>query len=99
MSYVQCPYCDHDCGDYFDDMHDPDVDYEWECEGCGKIFIFVISYTPSFSERKADCLNGGKHDYEPICGAPREFFKDKYKCTDCGKEKHDPEHRNHEVGK
>lgn len=34
MNNLYCPYCDHDCGDYFDDQYEQNVDYEHECEEC-----------------------------------------------------------------
>ena len=86
MSYCECPYCGHNCGDYFDDCHEQDVEYEHECENCEKNFIFTISYYPSFTESKAPCLNGEGHKFSQICGVPEEAFKDKYKCDYCGKE-------------
>lgn len=86
MSYLECPYCEHDCGDYFDDQHTPDVEYEHECDECGKIFIFVIDYYPTFSGHKADCLNGADHNYEEMCGCPKEYFLNKRKCSMCSKE-------------
>lgn len=84
MSYLECPYCEHDCGDCFDDQHEQDVEYEHECEECGKKFMFTINYYPSFSSNKADCLNGGEHQWEKIDGIPVEMFKDKYRCSQCG---------------
>lgn len=86
MSYLECPYCEHDCGDYFDDCHESNVEYEHECEECGKNFIFTIEYDPTFSGFKADCLNGGEHEYEPICGVPKEAFENRYRCKNCSKE-------------
>lgn len=83
MDKLYCPYCDHDCGDYFDDMHDSNVDYEWECEGCEKSFIFTIEYDPTFTGHKADCLNGGEHKWENST-IPKGNH---YRCADCGKTK------------
>ncbi len=86
MNDLYCPYCDENLGDYVDDCHEPDVQYEYQCSKCDKNFVFTITYYPTFSSDKADCLNGGKHKYEQINGIPREYFKDKYRCKDCGKE-------------
>jgi|LGOV01.1.fsa_nt_gb hypothetical protein len=83
----ECPYCEHDCGDYFDDCHSPDTEYEHKCEECGKNFIFIIDYYPTFSSYKADCLNGGEHNWKKICGYPVEYFENRMRCADCGKEK------------
>ncbi len=86
MNDLHCPYCDENLGDHIDDCHEADTEYEYECTKCDKSFIFTITYYPTFSSYKADCLNGGKHNYEKMCGIPEEMFKNKYKCKDCGKE-------------
>ncbi len=87
MNNLYCPYCDNDCGDFIDDCREPDVGYEHQCPNCDKNFTFTICYYPTFSSEKADCLNGGKHKWEKICGAPAEFFKDKYRCEMCDERK------------
>lgn len=33
------------------------------------------------------CLNGEEHKWEPIIGAPEEYFKDMYRCKFCQEEK------------
>ncbi len=86
MNDLCCPYCDEELGSYVDDCHEPDVQYEHQCSKCDKNFVFTIEYYPSFTSNKADCLNGEEHKFEPICGIPREYFKNKYRCEDCGKE-------------
>ena len=85
MDDLICPYCEYDCGQP-DDCHEPDENFEWECNKCKKNFIFIITYYPDYESTKADCLNGKKHKYKPIEGVPREFFKNKFRCVDCGKE-------------
>ncbi len=92
MSYFICPYCDKECEPSCD-LRDQDVQYEHNCEHCEKNFVYHIDYDPCYSEEKADCLNGGEHNYEPMCGAPKEFFKDKFRCSMCSKEiKKDADH-------
>ena len=86
MGDLYCPYCDHNCGDHVDDCHEQDTQYEHQCPSCDKNFTFTICYYPIFSSEKASCLNGGEHEWEEMCGAPAEFFKDKYRCQGCGKE-------------
>ena len=85
MSDLYCPYCDHNCGDYFDDQHEQDVDYEHQCGNCEKNFIFIITYYPCFSASVADCLNGADHCYVPVIGSPQEYFKNKFRCKWCSK--------------
>lgn len=86
MSYLECPYCEHDCGDHFDDCYEQDVEYEHECQECGKNFIYIIEYSPNFTGHKADCLNGSDCDFQPICGYPKEYFENKRRCSMCSKE-------------
>ena len=86
MNELECPYCGEDLGDYVDDCHESDVEYEYECSKCGKSFIFIIEYYPCFSSYKADCLNGGEHEYENMIGAPEEAFKGRKRCKNCNKE-------------
>jgi len=86
MNDLYCPYCDENLGNHVDDCYEPNIEYEHECPRCSKIFIFEIEYYPSFTSRKADCLNGKKHKYEKILGYPKEFFKNKRRCSMCGKE-------------
>lgn len=86
MTNLYCPYCDEDLGNNVDDCHEPDTQYEYECDKCGKNFTFTIEYDPCFSSEKADCLNGGEHDFKEINGVPREFFKNKRRCSMCSEE-------------
>ena len=86
MGNLYCPYCDEDLGGYVDDCHEPNVDYEHECCKCEKKFMFTIEYYPSYTSNKADCLNDSEHSYEKICGYPKEFFKNKRRCSMCNKE-------------
>ena len=84
-SNCQCPYCDHFQRDDPDDCQEPEVSYEWECESCEKNFIFEIEYDPTYNERKAPCLNGGKHKYKLQVTYPKEYSKEK--CIYCDKYK------------
>lgn len=86
MSYFNCPYCDVDLG-FPDDCREPDTTYEWQCRGCNKNFIFTIEYSPDYNCSKADCLNGIGHNYEKIVGYPTEYYKNKERCSMCGKER------------
>lgn len=80
-----CPYCEADLGDYIDDCHEPDDQYEYQCSKCNKNFVFTICYCPSFDSEKADCLNGAEHDYKKMIGVPEEHFKNKRRCKMCSK--------------
>jgi len=86
MNSLHCPYCDEDLGSSVDDYHESDTYYEHECLKCGKNFTFTISYDPYFSSYKADCLNGEEHDFKEIIGVPKEYFKNRRRCSMCSKE-------------
>lgn len=66
MTDVQCPYCgeeqeiDHDGGYGYDEG----IFYDQECFGCQKVFAFETIVHYSYKARKADCLNGGDHQWE-----------------------------------
>lgn len=84
MYDCQCPYCNETMDDP-DECHEPEVTYEHECPHCGKSFVFTVDYIRTYSERKADCLNGGEHDYQKTNTYPPEFAK--LRCTMCDDEK------------
>ncbi len=86
MGDLYCPYCDEEIGSHVDDCYEQDVEYEHECPKCEKNFIFNISYSPNFDSWKADCLNGEKHNYEKMCGYPKELFVNRRRCSMCSKE-------------
>jgi len=79
-----CPYCDKKMDDDPEDCYEPNECYEWECLNCGKLFVFYVEYERIYREIKADCLNGGEHDYQRTCTYPPEFAK--ARCTICQKE-------------
>ena len=62
---VECPYCEewlevcHDDGFGYEE----DVMHEMECHHCGKKFTFQTHISFDYYSEKADCLNGGEHDF------------------------------------
>lgn len=86
MGYFICPYCNKEIEEPY--VEEPSVDetYKHECEECGKNFVFTLDFSIDYDEKKADCLNGGEHDWKPICGYPEEFYKNKRRCSMCDKE-------------
>ncbi len=79
---VKCPYCE----EYVDIK--PDEHYEgteeYQCPKCEKIFeVDAEAYTSYMARGKADCLNGGKHEWKQQIGAPDIHFKGKYLCNNC----------------
>lgn len=84
MSNFTCPYCEAEI-DEPDDCNDPCDTYQHECPECEKSFVFTVDYTKYFSEYKADCLNGGAHDYQVTNTYPRRYAK--LRCAHCFDEK------------
>lgn len=84
MFDCECPYCGETMEDP-DECYDPEITYEHECPHCEKNFVFTVDYIRTYSESKADCLNGGEHDYQKTITYPPEYAK--LRCTMCGDEK------------
>jgi len=86
---VECPYCgkgqeiNHDDGYGYDE----DGRHEQECADCEKTFAFTTSISFYYDSYKADCLNGGLHEW----GSPSKMWLDERKnkelwrrsCRDC----------------
>ena len=86
MDDITCPYCE--CGfEYQGDGVDNNEYFEEECPGCEKSFMVQAEYSVDYYPHKAPCLNGGEHKWETMCGTPKEFFKDKFRCKWCNEEK------------
>jgi hypothetical protein len=79
MNDVTCPYCDlaidicHDDGFGMDECKV----YQYECRACGKVFAFTTSISVEHCACRADCLNGGEHEWRKVCPG-REI------CDACG---------------
>ena len=89
----ECPYCGAE-DDYCDDPVGEGDPIEIECHKCEKNFIIRPSYSIDYSSEKAPCLNGGKHEWRPQCGAPKEFFEGKFECIICDKRKNENVQKN-----
>ena len=86
---ITCPYCgdkNTDSWEVGSDVNEGDLG-EQECDSCEKKFTASRNMSITYDSHKAPCLNGeGEHDWREMCGAPAEYFKDKYRCYVCGKE-------------
>lgn len=84
--YAECPYCGKEVGIIHDDGYGYEEDqiYNQECS-CGKTFAFKTIIIFDYDTFKADCLNGGEHNYEKTRTYPPEFAR--LRCKDCGHEK------------
>jgi len=85
MNEIECPYCNANCG--IPDENTGEGEHtEWECETCGKSFVYYVEYSADYYSEEAPCLNGGEHKWQSMVGAPEAFFKNKYRCDYCQKE-------------
>lgn len=82
MQDIECPYCEqwqeinHDDGYGWEE----DVVHQQDCS-CGKTFTFTTSISYYYEAEKAECLNGGDHDFKPTTTYPRE--ESKMECSMC----------------
>ena len=84
---TECPYCGEDVQINHDDGYgySEDETHQQECGACGKTFTYTTMIHFSYSTRKADCLNGGEHDYRKTATYPPEFAR--LRCKMCDDEK------------
>lgn len=84
---TNCPYCDADVEINHDDGYGYSEDdlYQQECGDCGKIFTYTTMLCFSYRPRKADCLNGGEHDYHKTATYPPKFAR--LRCKMCNDER------------
>ncbi len=89
MHDVNCPYCDAEIEINHDDGYgyEENEAHEQECGKCVKVFIYETSISFHYDVYKADCKNDGEHKWEKINGHPKEFFKNKRRCSICREEK------------
>jgi len=85
MSYqTECPYCQHihriELEDYSEDLI-----HETECPKCEKLFVYTVSILISIYSKSANCLNTGKHIFEPTTTGPKCYTK--MRCFTCGTER------------
>ena len=84
---LECPYCNEELEVCHDDGfgYKEGVKHKMDCQCCGKSFVFETSISFYYEPEKADCLNGGKHDYQLTYTYPREFSK--MRCSICDDER------------
>jgi hypothetical protein len=81
---LTCPYCGYKDEDSWELPEEVSGDgYGHICDHCGKQFQFTSDTSRTFNSSKADCLNGGEHEWKPILGYA-DHPNAKY-CQQCGK--------------
>lgn len=84
MSDLTCPYCEHSYDYEYDDPPKQDELLEIECPKCEKYFTAIASWELYFyGESKADCLNGGDHEFQSAPFIPN-YYPDRKRCVNCG---------------
>ena len=71
MKDVECPYCGADVNINQDDGagYDESETHQQECHACDKTFVFTTAISFDYRVNKADCLNGGEHQFKPTAGS------------------------------
>ena len=84
MKDINCPYCDAGLDINHDDGYGYGENelYQQDCDSCGKTFVFTTSISYYYDATKAECLNGGEHDYYPTHTYPTQFTQ--MECSLCG---------------
>ncbi len=89
---IICPYCGSENLDSWEEKTS-EGDLEGDlghqcCDRCDKRYIASRHVQVSYSSFKTPCLNGEKrHEWLPIIGIPKEYFKGKFRCKICGSKK------------
>ena len=74
MSDVNCPYCGQEVEINHDDGYGyaEDETYQQDCDKCDKTFVYTTAILFIHEASKADCLNGGEHEWKASCTYPKE---------------------------
>lgn len=84
-----CPYCGVDIEINHDDGYGYDESsiHEQTCDSCDKTFAYTTSISFFYELSKAECLNGGEHNFKSLATtAPWDL----YWCDKCGHEERRP---------
>lgn len=87
MSDINCPYCNAEQEICHDDGYgmEEGVRHEQECGVCEKTFVYETSISIYHEAFRADCLNGGAHNYAQTHTWPKEYTM--MACIVCEKER------------
>ena len=85
---LECPYCGKWSEANTDDgnLCEEDQIYEEQCPHCDKHFVATVSWTPVYLSEKADCLNGGEHEWRERKCYPKPKVPE-ISCRACGEVK------------
>jgi hypothetical protein len=97
---LECPYCEKELEINHDDGfgYQEGVKHQMECSHCNKSFVFETSISFYYEPEKADCLNGGEHDYQKTRTHPEEFSQMQCSMCDDTRELTDAERAKFNIG-
>jgi hypothetical protein len=82
MNDLKCPYCGF-CQEA-NDIREPDMTHEVECESCGKVYGVTVDYIPSYHETIMPCANGEPHKMVKTRRVPKVINgTEEYHCEYC----------------
>ena len=84
---LQCPYCQTEQEVCHDDGHgyEENEKHQMQCSNCDKHFVFETTISFYYEAEKANCLNDGKHKYQPTHTSPNAFTC--MECSSCGEKR------------
>lgn len=82
---VECPYCEEYIDMYGEDWqeYEQNEDFEVTCPHCDKVVFVSFEMDPTFTSNKADCKNGGEHDWKKQYSS---YYGEYERCI-CGEER------------
>lgn len=90
MNEFICPYCETIIAE--PETFDSDNNYnQHTCDNCGKLFTYEVELLPSYTTKKADCLNETEkhhqwHDRLKNCVFYQRYWSEWKICQQCGLE-------------
>lgn len=85
MNYIECPYCEANCAEPEESIAYNEI-LRWHCHECDRTFVYTAELSVYYTSEKAECLNGGAHDWKQIIGCPIEYFAKRRRCSMCNEE-------------
>lgn len=81
---VECPYCGKEQDINHDDGYgyEEGVKHQQDCPYCHKTFVYTTEISFYYEAEKADCLNGGEHEWEITDTCPNMYSRMRCKACD-----------------
>lgn len=84
MRDVECPYCGEEQEINHDDGYgyEEGVTHQELCSECEKYFAYTTHVSFDYYAKKADCMNGEPHNFQPVVSVPK-LWPNWVRCVDC----------------